>query len=72
MDAIYEEDTATEHLYSCDHKRKLNSLLFSQMEGEYNPWKNERDWVPLLVVPLVEIPPRGNSSSCHSFYIIIR
>lgn len=57
VDEIYKEDTATEHLYSWDHKRKLNSLLFSQMDGEYNPWKNQRDWVPLLVVPLVEIPP---------------
>lgn len=57
VDEIYKEDRAAEYLYSCDRKRKLNSLLFSQMEAGYNTLKNQRDWVPLFVVPYVDIPP---------------
>lgn len=42
VDKIYKEDRATEYLYSCDRKRRLNSLLFSQMEAGYNTLKNQR------------------------------
>lgn len=72
---IYKENIATESLYSCEHKRKLNFLLFSQMKGRYSLLNTKEtgyhSWLLhvlstlLLVIIILK-------SLCASKYIIIK
>lgn len=67
MDTIYKEDIATESLYSCDHKRKVNSGV-QPNEKRIQFTEPQRDCVPLLAVLFAELPLYVNDNTKRNPY----
>lgn len=67
MDTIYKEDIATESLHSCEHKRKVNSVV-QPKEERIQFTETQRDCVPLLDVPFGELPLYVNDNRKRNPY----